>query len=295
MVHPKTTQRPELPKYPTSHPKVPFATVVTAHGQRLAATATVPIDEKVVGGRVTDAGRHFVLGKSREDLSLRSAVRQVYANPDGTFTAFAHAGPVFTRDSNGWRQINTSLVRTPSGRLAPVATSASETLAPGTAESNKKASSSTTGAAESASNPGRTVLAASVSGPAASTSAQQELVNLKIDDQHSVGFSVAGAGAVSGQVKGSSVDYAGALPQVDVKLTSEATGVKESLVLHSATAPTVYDFPLDLQGLTPSIDQTTGQVVFTDASGHVATYIPHGSMTDAKINPLSGVSRCRRP
>ncbi|MCZ9338230.1 hypothetical protein NGM37_10625, partial [Streptomyces sp. TRM76130] len=57
-------------------------------------------------------------------------------------------------------------------------------------------------------------------------------------------------------------------------------GVKETLVLHSADAPTTFDFPLALDGLTARI--ADGAVELTDAGGRVAGVIPAGFMEDSE-------------
>ncbi|MFR9799523.1 DUF6531 domain-containing protein, partial [Streptomyces sp. MS06] len=63
--------------------------------------------------------------------------------------------------------------------------------------------------------------------------------------------------------------------------------MKETLTLHSASAPTSWVFPLHLTGLSASLNQD-GSVVFRDARGAVRETIPHGFMEDSRLGDISG-------
>jgi RHS repeat-associated protein len=82
------------------------------------------------------------------------------------------------------------------------------------------------------------------------------------------------------------VNYAGAKAGVDVRLTSRPDGLKEELVLASAAAGDRFVFPLELKGLTASIDGS-GDVVYRDKAGAERARTPHGYMTDSSLDPLS--------
>lgn len=56
-----------------------------------------------------------------EVMNLRSETEQVFAEPDGTFTATVAAGVVRFRDASGWRDVDLNLRRRPDGVIAPAA------------------------------------------------------------------------------------------------------------------------------------------------------------------------------
>jgi hypothetical protein len=85
--------------------------------------------------------------------------------------------------------------------------------------------------------------------------------------ERSVSFSLQGAGAVAPTVAGDTATYADALGGVDAAYEALATGVKETLTLADATAPSTYRFSLQASsGLTPAL-QPDGSVVFDDSDG----------------------------
>ena len=81
-------------------------------------------------------------------------------------------------------------------------------------------------------------------------------------------------------VDGATIVYPHVAPRWTSNSNPEPDGVKETLVLAGADAPTSFTFPLRLKGLTPQIDN--GQVVFNDANGAPRAVIPPGDMVDAK-------------
>lgn len=83
------------------------------------------------------------------------------------------------------------------------------------------------------------------------------------------------------------VTYRGILPSTDLSLQSISGGVKEDIILNSASAPTSFVFPLTLQGLTASVTPQ-GEVAYTDASGTVRAITPQGYMQDS-ADPLHKV------
>ncbi len=112
------------------------------------------------------------------------------------------------------------------------------------------------------------------------------LADIVLDGSHSVGFSLEGAAKVTGKTDGKSVTYRKLRKDTDVRITSQANGVKEELVLSSPAAPDRFVFPLRLRNLTASIDER-GDVVYRDPSGTARARTPHGFMTDANVDALS--------
>ena len=113
------------------------------------------------------------------------------------------------------------------------------------------------------------------------------LASVVLDAQHSVGFSLEGAAKVPATADKSSVTYAKTHKDTDVRLTSVRTGVKEELVLHSSAAPDLFVFPLELKGLSASLNDG-GDVVYRDVAGTERARTPHGFMTDANVDARSG-------
>ena len=100
----------------------------------------------------------------------------------------------------------------------------------------------------------------------ADSAADKALARLAVDTTHSVGFALEGAADVKGNADARSVTYAKVRHDTDVRLTSRRTGVKEELILASPAAPDRFVFPLELKGLTASLNQF-GDVVYRDESG----------------------------
>ncbi|MFF7633641.1 LamG-like jellyroll fold domain-containing protein [Kitasatospora sp. NPDC008050] len=112
------------------------------------------------------------------------------------------------------------------------------------------------------------------------------LVDLPIDAGHEVAYSLQGALPVTGTASGDTLTYANAATSADVEYNALAAGAKETLVLHDASAPSVWTFPLQLTGLIVALD-ASGNAVFTDAAGQVRLTIPHAFMQDSAIDPKS--------
>ncbi len=109
---------------------------------------------------------------------------------------------------------------------------------------------------------------------------------LGLDGKHAVSAGMAGAASSPAKVEGQKATYLEAFRSVDVELLTLEDGIKETLVLKSADAPTRFVFPLNLTGLTARL--ADGTVEFVDADGTVRAVTPRGFMVDANINPASG-------
>lgn len=120
----------------------------------------------------------------------------------------------------------------------------------------------------------------------AATSTDGAVARLAVDDKRSVGFSLDGAAKVTAKTDSKSVTYPKVRKDTDVRLTSRPTGVKEDLVLASRAAPDRFVFPLELKGLSASLNEA-GDVIYRDEAGAERARTPHGFMTDANIDPRS--------
>ncbi|MGW9198545.1 RHS repeat-associated core domain-containing protein [Micromonospora chersina] len=191
-----------------------------------------------------------VAGRSAERVTARTERTTEFDNPDGTKTLRVFDGPAFIRDKAGqWQPIDNRLSRRADGRYAPAS-------------------------------------AADVSLAARSDDAQ--VATMSFGENASVSFALGDAAAVTSSVKDSTATFAAVRPASDVTLTPMEWGLKEEIVLHSADAPTSWTFPLTVKGLTPALNQGTGEVVFTDTAGAVRGVIPPGFMVDSNVHPRRG-------
>jgi RHS repeat-associated protein len=213
-----------------------------------------------VRGRRTDilrpAAAHpagTVAGYSQKTSRLipraTGASRMVFANADGTRTAFEYQSPVSYQIPDGrWHPISTVLMRTRDGW-----------------------------AQRAAARPERF----------GRTAASNPLATFPVAAGQSVGLSLAGAAPAGAVVSGSSISYPGARPGGDLDFTAGTGVLAEDIVLRSPRAPGTWVFPLTLSGLRAETG-SGGMVEFADAKGKVVAYLPHGIMTDSAVNPRSG-------
>ncbi|MCP2256240.1 RHS repeat-associated core domain-containing protein [Prauserella aidingensis] len=175
--------------------------------------------------------------------------RRVFENADGTRTVRVYQGRRFFRDENGqWQRIDSTLKDDGEQFVT-------------TADSDAKRF--------------------------ARVATAPVLASTSLGDQRSFGFGLADAEPVHGTVDGRSVTYESVRSDADIVLQATPMGIKEKMILHSADAPAVWEFPLHLDGVTASIDDE-GSVVLRDADGAVAGRIPPGFMEDATRDPHSG-------
>ncbi|MFY1672501.1 LamG-like jellyroll fold domain-containing protein [Plantactinospora sp. WMMB334] len=209
-----------------------------------AAPVATPNPAAVVDPPAAPAPR-FDPQASRELPTERDAHHRTYRNPDGTATTEFSTDPINYRSAaGGWAPIDSTLVRS------------------GTGWRNA---------------------ADSVDLRLADRADAAELVRVGLDGGHALGYGLAGARASAATVDGATATYRNVLPQTDLELVSQAGGVKETLVLRSASAPRAFLFPLRLTGLTPRL--VDGEVRLVDGAGTVRAVIPAGFMTDAAATP----------
>src|SRR5438874_9291260 len=139
-----------------------------------------------------------------------TATSDVFANPDGSFTRRVYAGPHNFKAADGtWTPIDTTVAKQSDGRWHEHANAVGVDLAP------------------------------SANDPA--------LASVRLDASRAVAYGLQGAAKVAPVVSGSTATYPGVLAGTGLLLTTVPTGLKESLVLHSAMVATSWVFPLRLQ------------------------------------------------
>ncbi len=210
---------------------------------RLAQEAKPPRNEARVAKPPAGSATGFDRKTSRERPAERGAHRRVYDNADGSQTTELSAAPVnYRRPDGSWAPIDGGLVPAPDGSGWQNAADATRVWLAGRSDAD-------------------------------------DLVRLTFDGGAEFGYTLADAAAVTGQAADDAVTYPGVQPEVDLRLEPRPGGVKETLVLHSAAAPTSYLFPLRLRELTAKL--VDGQVVLTDRAGTQRAVIPPGYMVDA--------------
>ncbi|MFG2887109.1 DUF6531 domain-containing protein [Streptomyces sp. NPDC048297] len=251
----------------------------------------------------------FDVKTSNRVAAKSGATFDYYQNADGSFSRKMSQSRINFKDVSGtWKSIDTRVAKGGDGRWHEKANSLKVSLAPATAATGAAATGVTQSAlrgnggsvvpaAFTSSLPWRATSAVQADDPtpspdptvSAGSSAQADLATLTISDSESVSWSLAGANAVTGTASGSSVEYDGVLTDTNLVLAPTAEGVKESLVLTSADAPTNWVFPMTLKGLTLTT-ASDGTVELVDGSGAVAATLPQPFARDSYVDPATGES-----
>lgn len=230
---------------------------------------------------VSGRARHGFDARTSSRVAAKSgALFDYFQNADGSFTRKVSQTPINYRDASGdWQPIDTSLVMGVDGRWREKANTIGVSFS-GTA----------TGASASASGaslPWRLMGAGSAGTSVAAASSTGELATVSVSSSESVSWSLQGANDVPGVVSGSTAEYDGILPGTNMVVEPTGSGVKESLVLTSASAPTSWVFPLSLTGLS-AVTGSGGEIELVDSAGAVQATLPQAYAYDAYVDPVSG-------
>ena len=224
----------------------------TGPGQLSAYSPHAPAVHQDTTGPAPGTGT-FNPATSKLVGSAATATSDLYQNADGSYTRIVSSAPLNYQTSSGaWAPIDTSLAVQSDGRWHNRANSLAVSFA---TRSDDAALGSLGGTGNH--------------GP------------------FGISFGLAGAARVQGTAAGPAMTYPGVLPATDVTEADTAAGIAERLVLHSATAPSTWIFPLKLTGLTPAL-QADGSVDLLDASGAVQGVIPAGLARDSATGPQTG-------
>jgi RHS repeat-associated protein len=180
--------------------------------------------------------------KDGEVVSLRTATSRTYRLPSGVYQARVFGHAVNYRDARGaWQKVDDA--------LAPAA-----------------------GGWRSGGNPNANVqIPSALAGHAVGVTSAAG----------SAGFVLVGASAVPASVRGATARFHNALAGVDVVEQATDVGLKESLILASSTAPSMFVFTPQLSAglsLRPASD---GGLSVTDAGGHGVWRVPAATLSDA--------------
>ncbi|NEC85946.1 LamG-like jellyroll fold domain-containing protein [Streptomyces sp. SID12501] len=244
--------------------------------------------------------------KTSKRVAAKSGAQfDYFQNADGSFTRRMSQSRINYRDSSGtWKSIDSTVTKSADGRWHEKANSLGVSFASSTATDGSVRQSALRGSGAGSVVPAaltwKTASALQVDdvddptatpSPTVSsgTSAQNDLATLTISDSESVSWSLAGANAVTGTAAGSGVEYDGVLTDTNLVLEPTVNGVKESLVLASANAPTGWVFPMSLKGLTLTT-ASDGTVELVDAGGTVMASLPQPFARDSFVDPATGES-----
>lgn len=180
-----------------------------------------------------------------ELVSLRTATSRTYLGPRGTRSVRLYSAPVNVRTGDGsWVPVDTTVVAAPGGGWSTRRTAVVPSFP-----------------------------ASLAAGPVGVTAAGA-----------TVGMQLTGATSTAGVASGSRVTYPDALGGVDVSYDALANGVKETLVLHSAAAPSRVSFGLSLPAGASLAGQPDGGLAVRVAGATVFT-LPAPSAVDSAGGP----------
>ncbi|MFI5934130.1 RHS repeat-associated core domain-containing protein [Actinoplanes sp. NPDC051494] len=218
-----------------------------------AAPGTAPACGDQQSDEVTAMAGARACGKAVENLAGRTETTEVFANPDGTWTAKIYSGPVRMRDDAGeWVPIDLTMRAEADGSVAPVAHPADVKL------------SGATGAGD------------------------HELLSAAVGDKR---VSIGWDGALPAPVlRGNKATYAEVRPGVDLVVEATRTAVEQFFVVKNADAAASVaslQLPVRAAGLTTKADGGGG-LVFADASGRTVGTLPTPEMWDSSVDPATG-------
>lgn len=196
--------------------------------------------------------------KQVENLAARTETYEVSANPDGTWTAKLHAGPVRMRDSRGELiSIDLTMRAEADGSVAPIAHPNGLTL----------------------------------SGAAAA--GDHELLSIAVGTHRAT---IDWSGVLPEPVlTANRATYPEVRPGVDLVVEASRTGVHQFLVVKNRAAAAEVDsvrLPVRADGLTVTGDDTGG-LLFTDGDGTTVATSAAPEMWDSSVDPATGGPRHR--
>ncbi|MFD4908921.1 ricin-type beta-trefoil lectin domain protein [Kitasatospora purpeofusca] len=265
-------------------------------------------------------------GHRVEVTGERTETTTLWANPDGTLTQDRSVGPIRKRVGDTWASVDTTLVETADGRVAPKVHPADVVFAggeagvtvgdklPGSAEppsaatspaaaTEPAASSATTSpaatepasaraeaphAARAAKRTSDSPTPADPAAPAPAAPPERELVKIGSGDRR---IELGWLGRLpKPRLDGNKATYVDARPGVDLLLEATRTGFEQYLIVKDRSAVSqagTLTLPIDTTGY--QVDkQPDGGLRLLDAEGRPAVTIPAPVMWDAAVEERSG-------
>ncbi|WP_405004022.1 ricin-type beta-trefoil lectin domain protein [Kitasatospora purpeofusca] len=237
-------------------------------------------------------------GHRVEVTGARTEFTTLWANPNGTLTADRSTGPIRMKSGKDWVPIDTTLVQTPDGKVAPKAHPGGLVLSGG--EAGVTVGDSAPAAAQGEPNAkanGASALAAPAEGaPTAAQPAERELAKLNSGDRQ-VGFGWLGK-LPKPKLEGDRATYVDARPGVDLVLKATRTGFEQFLIVKDRAAvgqTGTVTIPLDTTGLNIAPQQDGSIQLLDRDTGKESVKIPAPVMWDAVLDPAAGEYLNRAP
>ncbi|MEV6979326.1 ricin-type beta-trefoil lectin domain protein, partial [Kitasatospora sp. NPDC093806] len=271
-----------------------------------AAAAPAPATTPPKGNEAPDEASALLAARTQghrvEVTGARTEFATLWANPEGTLTSERSTGPIRMKVGEAWVPVDTTLVRTPDGKVAPKAHPEGLVFEGGDAgvtvgDSLPGAGTSLPMASPSpfASRAARGAARAAAD-PAPPQSAERPLVKIGSGDQQ-VSFGWLGK-LPKPKLEGSQATYVDARPGVDLLLKATRTGFEQFLIVkdRSAVSQTgTVTIPLDTTGLNV-VPQQDGSIQLVDkGTGKQAVKIPAPVMWDAAVDEASQEHLNRAP
>lgn len=192
-------------------------------------------------------------GKQVENLAGRTETQEVFAQPDGTWTAKIYAGPVRMRDAKGALiPIDLTMRAEADGSVAPVA------------------------------HPAGLKLSGKVD------KGEHDVLSIAVGGKRvSIGWNGALAEPV---LKGNKATYPEVRPGVDLVVEASRTGVEQFFIVKNREAAAnvaSLQLPVRAPGLTTEADGSGG-LLFNDAKGKTVATLPTPEMWDSSTDPATG-------
>lgn len=246
-----------------------------------------PVVARVTAGKSGVVRTGFDPRTSVQVPSKGSAFATWFENADGTHTRKISQSPVNYRDASGnWQPIQTGLVWSSTGLWTDRANAFSVSFGSGKGTAAKSRSLSLLTDTTATASPTASASPSVSASPSASTStssSSSELATVDISSSESVAWSLSGAAAVTPVVSGDTAVYSEILPSTTLKLTSETYGVKESIVLASASAGNSWTFPLSMTGVSLA-ENSDGVWQLLDSSGVAVAALGAPWAEDSNVN-----------
>jgi len=220
-----------------------------------STSAPPPESSSTTSTESTSTDPNILPAGAAEDVSLRTETSNTYDLPDGTKLAVISAEPVNYKDESGaWQVIDTTLVRSDeAGRYESASTGAKVSI-------------------------GRSGLT-------------EEPVRVT-SGGHTVGIDMAGAVEGIPGVSGSSATFGFVAPATELVYEVTNTGVKETLVLGSALAPSTFTFTIDAGGLAVRRDFDGMWRLYSEASKEPVFTIGTLSVFDSSVSETGEHAYC---
>jgi large repetitive protein len=281
-----------------------------------ALAAYVPGAPHVPSGKAGVSYTGFNAKTSTRDAAKSNAGMDYYVNADGSVTKHVYNSAVNYKIASGdWEPIDASLVRSSSGRWSDAANAFSvsfrgasgaqgqaagltpeddSSASPSPSSSASPLDSATATASPSAGatdspTPTATATATPTDTSGSGSDSDDPLATVDITSGESISWNLQGAADVVPSVSGSVATYDDVLPDTDLQLISQPTGVKEQIILDSADAANSWTFPLSLTGVTLS-QASDGQYQLVDGSGDVVAVLGVPTAWDSNVNAFTAES-----